>query len=115
MANTTTVEKVRRAAKFLATPSAISARDYLEPPYQLALRIIDQFADGTAKDLEELAERTGLNKETVRQYLRALESGGYPLRFTYAAIKARTGKKPVEIAIKKPNSNKIQTKGNLLP
>jgi O6-methylguanine-DNA--protein-cysteine methyltransferase len=97
MANATTVDKVRRAAKFLATPSAISARDYLEPPYQLALRIIDQFADGTSKDLDQLTELTGINKETIRQYLRALEKGGYPLQFTYAAIKAKTGRKPVVI------------------
>jgi hypothetical protein len=100
MANTTTLNKIERAAKFLATPSAIAARNYLEPPYQLALLILDQFADGIPKDFEELSELTGINIETIRQYIRALKRGGYPLTVGNTAVKVKTGRKPVVISSK---------------
>jgi uncharacterized protein YerC len=97
MAGTKFIERIQKSARFLATPTAQSARGYLDAPLETALKVIDCFADGKPHDYEEISEMSGIHQNTVRQIIRALEIGGYPLQFTYAAMKATTGRKPVAI------------------
>lgn len=101
MASTKTMERIKECAKFLSTPTAQNARGYLDKPLETALKVIDQFADGKAKDYEEIAEAIAISPRTVSQIINALNQGGYPLQFTYGAVKASTGRKPVAVVAKK--------------
>lgn len=75
--NKTSVEKIKRAARFLRTPIAQQARGYLASPLETALKVLDAFADGKPHTYEEIAEDTGFAINTVKQVLQALEEGGY--------------------------------------
>jgi len=82
--NSSTALKIERAAKFLKTPTAKQARDYLDEPYKLALEILEAFADGQPHNFSEIAEITGLNPCTVSQVLKALMRGGFEFTITPA-------------------------------
>jgi biotin operon repressor len=89
------LSEIEGGAKFLKTPAAQAARGYLAKPLETALRVIDCLADGNQHTYEEIAEQCDLNVETVKQIIRALETGGYPIQFTYEAFKepGKTGRK----------------------
>lgn len=106
MAGDKFVERIKTSARFLATPTAQAARGYLDAPLETALKVLDCFADGKNHDYQEISDATGIHGNTVRQIVRALELGGYPLQFTYAAVKAPTGRKPVAIATRKPTKRR---------
>lgn len=97
MANDKYIERIKQSARFLATPTAIAARGYLDSPLEAALKVLDCFADGEQHDYEEIAEMTGMHKNTVSQIIRALDEGGFPLKFSYSALTAKTGRKPIII------------------
>lgn len=101
MAGEKFVERIKQSARFLNTPTAQAARGYLDAPLETALKVLDCFADGKAHDYEKISEATGIHINTIRQIIKSLEEGGYPLQFTYAELKAPTGRKPVAIAAKK--------------
>lgn len=101
MAGTKFVDRIKSAARFLATPTAIAARGYLDAPLETALKVLDCFADGNSHDYEEISELTGIHYNTVSQIIKALEAGGYPLQFTYAELKAPTGRKPIAVSKRK--------------
>jgi len=100
------VERIESSARFLATSTAQSARGYLDSPLETALLVLDQFADGKARDYAEISEATGLHDSTVRQIIRALDHGGYPLQFKYADFRSKIGRKPVSIQKKETTSKK---------
>jgi hypothetical protein len=100
MAGKIFTKKIREAAKFLATPTAQAARGYLDLPLESTLKVLDCFADGLPHSYEEIAEMIGMHDQTVRQIIRALDEGGYSLTFTYAEMKANTGRKPVAVQLK---------------
>lgn len=97
MANQKTIKRIEFAAKFLETRTAQDARGYLDPPLERALEVLDCMSDGQPHDYEEIANEIGLNRNTVQQIINALDRGGYPLTFTYAMVKEKTGRKPVAV------------------
>ena len=97
MAGKVFTQKIRESARFLVTPTAQAARGYLDQPLETALKVLDCFADGKPHSYEEISETTGMHINTVKQIIRALEEGGYPLTFTYAEVKAVTGRKPIAV------------------
>lgn len=101
MAGKKFADRIEHSARFLATPTAQQARGYLLEPLETALTILAVFSDGKPHDYEEVAEKTGFHHTTVRQVIRSLERGGYPLQFTYGEVKARTGRKPVAVHLKR--------------
>ena len=100
MANQKTMKRVEGAAKFLATPTAQKARGYLDAPLERALEVLACLGDGKPHDYEEMAQDVGLHPNTVQQIINALDRGGYPLTFTYAMVREKTGRKPVAVQIK---------------
>jgi len=109
MAGKKFVERIETAAKFLATPTAQAARGYLDAPLESALLVLAHFSDGKPHDYEEIAEATGMHQNTVRQIVRALERGGYPLQFTYAEVRdASTGRKPIAVSLKRKYGSRKQ-------
>lgn len=97
MANKNTIARIERAAKFLATPTAQDAKGYLDKPLETALKILDQFADGKPHNYQKISEATGIHPTTVQQVVNALDRGGYPLQFTFGAVRKTTGRKLVAI------------------
>lgn len=80
--NKISATRIEKAARFLRTPTARQARGYLDKPLELTLRVLDSFADGRPHHPDEIAESTGLNINTIKQVLSALDRGGYGLLFT---------------------------------
>lgn len=102
MAGTKFVERIKNSARFLATPTAQAARGHLDDPLETALKVLDCFADGKPHDYAEISETTGIHQNTVRQIIKALDMGGYPLQFTYAEIRSKPiGRKPIAIKTSK--------------
>ncbi|MEA5569673.1 hypothetical protein [Calothrix sp. UHCC 0171] len=81
--NQNSLDKIRSSAKFIlwfrsVLPSEIQQiiRPYLDQPYRLALNILDCCDRDNAITIDAIAQETSLNRETTRQVLKALESGG---------------------------------------
>ena len=87
--NQKTFSKIARAAPFLVTARAIECRDYLAPPYRLALDILEVLRKGKWYKSCEIAQHLmdtnnnyqekGLNAGTVCQVLQALRKGSVAL------------------------------------
>lgn len=87
--NQKTSSKIARAAPFLVTALAIECRDYLDPPYRLALDILEVLYEGKWYKSCEIAQHLintnsnyrekGLNTGTVCQVLQALQKGSVAL------------------------------------
>lgn len=87
--NQKTSSKIAHAARFLVTARAMECRDYLAPPYRLALDILEVL--GTDKwyksceiaqylmDTNSNYREKGLNPGTVCQVLQALRKGSVAL------------------------------------
>ena len=97
MANQKTIQRIEKSAEFLGTPTAQKARGYLDAPLERALEVLDCLGDGNPHDYKEMAQDVGLHPNTVQQIINALDRGGYPLTFTYAMVKEKTGRKPVAV------------------
>ncbi|NJL61726.1 MAG: hypothetical protein HC903_07730 [Methylacidiphilales bacterium] len=61
-------------------------RPYLDQPYRLALGILDCCDRMDAATVDEIAQKTSLNRETTRQVLKALQSGG--MKFNISSAKS---------------------------
>lgn len=105
MANVKTISRIKESALFLGTESAQKARGYLDPPLELALKVIDCIPEKeeTGATIEEIAQELQININTVRQILRALIQGEYPLlRESYTGYtKLRRGR-PRDQMIRRP-------------
>ncbi len=87
--NQKTYSKIVSAATFLLTNPAMEYKDYLEPPFRLALDILGVINDGKSYKPCEIAQylmkqnldykEKGLNPSTVRQVLQALRAGSAPV------------------------------------
>jgi predicted ArsR family transcriptional regulator len=97
MANQISIDRIREAAIFLASPEAMAARGYLAPPLETALQILGCLG-ARALEYEEIAEETGINENTVRQVINALIQGGYPLQVHYIGL-SKTGRKTATISL----------------
>lgn len=83
--NQKTYSKIASAATFLVTDIAIECRDYLAPPFRLAIDILEVVGGGKPCKACEIAQylmdknidyrEKGLNPSTVRQVLQALRAG----------------------------------------
>jgi len=80
--NKSSVDRIEQEAKWLRTPTAQQARGRLTKCLETALKVLDAFADGKPHDYEEVAEITGLHKQTCSQVLAALHRGGYGLTYS---------------------------------
>ncbi|BAZ42147.1 hypothetical protein NIES4101_81150 [Calothrix sp. NIES-4101] len=81
--NQNSLDKIRSSAKFIlwfrsVLPSEIQQiiRPYLDQPYRLALNILDCCDRDNPITIDAIAQEINLNRETTRQVLKALESGG---------------------------------------
>lgn len=87
--NQKTYSKIVSATAFLLTTRAKECKDYLEPPFRLALDIIEVINGGRPYKPCEIAQylmmqnmeykEKGLNPSTVRQVLQALRAGSAPV------------------------------------
>ncbi|MBD2664053.1 hypothetical protein B6N60_03667 [Richelia sinica FACHB-800] len=87
--NQKTYSKIASAATFLLTNRATECKDYLEPPFRLAIDILEVMNDGKPYKPCEIAQylmmqnidyrEKGLNPSTVRQVLQALRAGSVPI------------------------------------
>lgn len=86
--NSRSLEKIRAAARFIATHSEAArlARQHLSEPVQLALSVLESL-ELEQKTAPEIARSLGISSESVRQILRALawnpEDGGIKIHITY--------------------------------
>lgn len=101
--NSTSLQKIEKAARFLRTPTAQTARGYLDQPLETALKVLDCFADGKPRHPDQVAEELGLSETTVKQVLSALNRGGYGLIFSPSQgwTPSRVGgRPPIEVQLK---------------
>lgn len=91
--NQNSLNKIRSSTKFLlwfrfVLPQKIQQiiRPYLDQPYRLALSILDCCVPMNTGTVDEIAQKTQLNRETTRQVLKALQSGG--MKFNLSSAKS---------------------------
>ena len=89
--NQNSLNKIRSSTKFLLwfrflLPQKIQRiiRPYLDQPYRLALSILDCCDRIDAGTVDEIAKKIQLNRETTRQVLKALQSGGMKFHISSA-------------------------------
>jgi hypothetical protein len=91
--NQNSLNKIRSSTRFLlwfrfVLPQKIQQiiRPYLDQPYRLALSILDCCCQMNAATVDEIAQKTNLNRETTRQVLKTLQSGG--MKFNISSAKS---------------------------
>lgn len=89
--NQTSLDKIKASAKFLIwfcyvlpRPLQQVLRPYLDQPYRLSLSILDYCGNANSLTIEEISSKANINKETIRQVLKALQSGGMKFQINAA-------------------------------